>query len=79
MIVGHATSSSNVHVTRCPKDKGTLKYNPPSNLYATRAKKIEKDSHNTNIFNGKNLSDNKPASHYYLSKARPALRNAAHL
>lgn len=77
MIVGQATSQNNIHVTRCPKDKGTLKYHPPTATYQQRAKKIEKDSHNTNIFNGRNLSDNTPASLYYQAKARPQMNGAA--
>jgi hypothetical protein len=43
----------------------TAKFNPPTRTYEDRAAKIEKESHNTNIFNGRNLSDNTPASHFY--------------
>lgn len=65
----------NTHKTStCTKGRTTT-YNPPSALYKERAQKIEKDSHNTNIFNGRNLSDNTPASHFYQCKARPHLRD----
>jgi hypothetical protein len=78
MITGKAMSSTtNVHLTNCPKEHGRgLKYHPPTSVYEERAKRIEKDSHNTNIFNGRNISDNTPASHYYQAKARPAMQDA---
>jgi hypothetical protein len=65
----------NHHKTECVRPQ-TTKYHPPTATYQKRAAKIEKDSHNTNIFNGKNLSDNTPASHFYQVKARPALGDA---
>jgi hypothetical protein len=65
----------NTHKNKCAKENRTTNFNPPSALYHERAKKIEKDSHNTNIFNGRNLSDNTQASHFYQCKAQPYLRD----
>ncbi len=66
---------SNAHKTSCVKPQ-TLRYNPSNQVYRERAQKVEKDSSNTNIFNGKNLSDNTPASFYYQCKAAPQLKDA---
>lgn len=52
------------HQRQCMRPQ-TAKFNPPTRTYEERATKIEKDSHNTNIFNGRNLSDNTAASHFY--------------
>ena len=63
------------HQTQCTRPQ-TTKFNPASKVYEERAARIEKDSHNTNIFNGRNISDNTPASHFYQCKAKPELRGA---
>lgn len=73
-----ASGVNNKHLTQCSKKPQTTKYNPPTAAYKERARKIEKDSHNTNIFNGKNLSDNTPATNYYQVKAHPELGEAAY-
>lgn len=54
----------------------TLAYHPSNSTYRERAAKHEKDSANTNIFNGRNISDNRPASYFYQCKAEPALATA---
>ena len=69
-------TNSNVHKTLCLKEGTTAKFHPPTHTYYERAKKIEKNSHNNNIFNGKNLSDHTPATNFYQIKAKPILKDA---
>lgn len=65
----------NVHTTKCRRDGLRHKdhFQPPTVAYRERAAKVELTSHNTNIFNGRNLSDNTIASSFYQVKARPEL------
>lgn len=68
-------NSKNVHQTDCLRPQPP-KLRPATAHYKSTAAIVERNSHNNNIFNGRNISDNTPATFYYQVKAQPHLKNA---